>query len=357
MANKDQITILTQSGTDAFNAWRAENPHISIDFRDADLREKDLTGINLRHASLEGADLSRAILDSANLSFSHLKGANLSHAHMNSTDLSHGDLRMCRLALAHLENAVFFFANLRGADLRGADLKCASMEDADLTNANLTHANLVRACLVNASLQEARLSDANLEGIDLSAANLEGVNVSSITYDQKRPLHYFVEEHFNPSRVWNRRFDIMLGTTIRCKGLRESCYGSRRFKKFLHDLDYLEEIMQNKWGKFLIFIWWLLSDCGKSISRWASWSGIIVILFAIIYHILGQQHFHIAFLNFSLFTTIYYSVVTFTTLGFGDFVPKTHVAAIFVMIEVVMGYIMLGGLISIFSNKLARRGD
>jgi voltage-gated potassium channel Kch len=56
-------------------------------------------------------------------------------------------------------------------------------------------------------------------------------------------------------------------------------------------------------------------------------------------------------------TTFYYSIVTFTTLGFGDFVPRSLTAALFVMIEVVTGYIMLGGLISIFANKLARRGE
>jgi len=36
-------------------------------------------------------------------------------------------------------------------------------------------------------------------------------------------------------------------------------------------------------------------------------------------------------------------------------VPKTNAAAWWVMAEVITGYVMLGGLISIFANKLARR--
>lgn len=56
-------------------------------------------------------------------------------------------------------------------------------------------------------------------------------------------------------------------------------------------------------------------------------------------------------------TTFYYGVVTFTALGFGDFVPRSLTAALFVMVGVVTGYIMLGGLIRIFANKLARRGE
>jgi len=54
-------------------------------------------------------------------------------------------------------------------------------------------------------------------------------------------------------------------------------------------------------------------------------------------------------------TFLYFSVVTFTTLGFGDITPFNHAAEVWVMAEVILGYVMLGGLISIFANKLARR--
>jgi hypothetical protein len=52
---------------------------------------------------------------------------------------------------------------------------------------------------------------------------------------------------------------------------------------------------------------------------------------------------------------LYFSLVTFTTLGFGDVTPITVAARRWVMLEVIIGYIMLGGLISIFASKLARR--
>ena len=52
---------------------------------------------------------------------------------------------------------------------------------------------------------------------------------------------------------------------------------------------------------------------------------------------------------------IYYSLVTFTTLGFGYVRAKTLLGATVIGVEVVLGYVMLAGLISIFVNKLARR--
>ena len=55
------------------------------------------------------------------------------------------------------------------------------------------------------------------------------------------------------------------------------------------------------------------------------------------------------------FTPYYFSIVTFTTLGFGDVVPKNLAGEIWLTSEVVLGYLMLGGLISIFSTKVTRR--
>lgn len=55
------------------------------------------------------------------------------------------------------------------------------------------------------------------------------------------------------------------------------------------------------------------------------------------------------------YDALYFSIVTFTTLGFGDIVASNILARIIVMIEVILGYIMLGGLISILATKIARR--
>ena len=55
------------------------------------------------------------------------------------------------------------------------------------------------------------------------------------------------------------------------------------------------------------------------------------------------------------FTPYYFSIVTFTTLGFGDITPTNRAGEIWLVLEVLLGYVMLGGLIAIFANKFARR--
>ena len=68
---------------------------------------------------------------------------------------------------------------------------------------------------------------------------------------------------------------------------------------------------------------------------------------------------HIAFnpaeARYDWLTPFYYSLSAFTTLGFGDAVPLTRWGMLVISLQVLVGYIMLGGLISLFVNKLSRR--
>ena len=54
-------------------------------------------------------------------------------------------------------------------------------------------------------------------------------------------------------------------------------------------------------------------------------------------------------------TPFYYSIVTYTTLGFGDVIPQNKLGQCVVIMEVVAGYLTLGLLVSILANKVARR--
>ena len=57
----------------------------------------------------------------------------------------------------------------------------------------------------------------------------------------------------------------------------------------------------------------------------------------------------------NFWSCLYFSIVNFTTLGFSDIVAANWQARFWVTVEVILGYVMLGGLISIFANKFARR--
>ncbi len=82
--------------------------------------------------------------------------------------------------------------------------------------------------------------------------------------------------------------------------------------------------------------------------------GVFVLIFSGIYQFVEIDHGRH---EMNWFQPIYFSLVTMTTLGYGDVVPVSTPAQMITMLQVVMGYVMLGGLLSIFSNKLARRAE
>ncbi len=326
MALEEQVLTIAR-GTAVWNAWRDENRDVPVDLSGANLSKLDLAGANLAHADLSGALLGRARLAGASLAFADCEGATLA------------------------------YADLAGADLRGASLNGAWLEDANLAGADLSHANLSRATLAYSDLRGAKLLDAELAGADLTAANLDGANVSGVCFDHRLFWPILRDCRANPLALWRRRRDLLLDTTLRCRGVNlGSAYGSQMFRLFLQDVDYMEEYLASTGHRLSSFAWWLFADCGRSLARWVFWSFLMALAYAMAYTALGPGHIHTERLPFNPATMVYYSLVTFTTLGFGDITPLTDIAAIMVTTEVILGYVMLGGLITIFATKLARRG-
>jgi uncharacterized protein YjbI with pentapeptide repeats len=166
VANQKHLDLLRQ-GVDVWNAWRAEEPSVR-----PDLREADLAGANLRKANLGGAYLIRADLIRANLIAADLGEAYLSEAHLSGADLRGANLGRAYLIGADLSGAHLSEAHLGGADLRGANLSGANLIRANLIAADLGSANLGGADLGGANLSEADLGGTNLTGADLIGADL-----------------------------------------------------------------------------------------------------------------------------------------------------------------------------------------
>jgi hypothetical protein len=129
-------------------------------------------------------------------------------------------------------------------------------------------------------------------------------------------------------------------------------------ERMTKDAWYLDDFKNNH--PFIHALWNIMAKCGQSIGRWALWSLFFALYFAFNFYLIDYAfphafHFNPAIRSKSIWSFIYYSIVTFTTLGFGDIIPTLVWVQRWVMAEVIMGYIMLGGLISILANKLARR--
>ncbi len=117
MANNEQMDLLKQ-GTQAWNAWRAEQTEASVDLSGGALRGLDLEGADLSGADLRDADLRGANLSGANLTAALLDGTNLFKTIINGADLDEADLRGVQfLQCPQLESAHNWQSAYRDEDL------------------------------------------------------------------------------------------------------------------------------------------------------------------------------------------------------------------------------------------------
>ncbi|MCK5682535.1 two pore domain potassium channel family protein, partial [bacterium] len=131
-------------------------------------------------------------------------------------------------------------------------------------------------------------------------------------------------------------------------------------KRRIYDYIWLEakkEEMSRSWNwKIVLQLWKYSSDYGRSFIRWIFTSSIVALTFGLSYQFMDfETNNRLLKATGPFLSRFYFSVVTFTTLGFGDITPISKTAVFFVMVEVIVGYIMLGALISILADKFARR--
>ena len=77
-------------------------------------------------------------------------------------------------------------------------------------------------------------------------------------------------------------------------------------------------------------------------GKWIIAYVILILIFALTYNFMPSQSFHINSDNFSFIDWLYFSVVTITTLGYGEITPAVSVSKILVVSESLLGLLLLG---------------
>ncbi|NQS97857.1 MAG: pentapeptide repeat-containing protein [candidate division Zixibacteria bacterium] len=296
-------------------------------------------------------------------------------------DLRYGHFYFMRLGLSFFDKAVFDYAEMQDSDFdnsimrevsfkdlrlvfktsfKGSELTLSNFNKAVFNGSDFSNAILINSVFHDASLQNVHFRNANLSNSDFRLANLtnaelDSAKLSNVTWHGPRKgirMKYTELPIIDNVSIVNTEFP-----------------NSRSFERYIRDEQYLYEMKKdaqnNKWLAALLFLWKYTSDYGRSLWLWIRISILIAFIFGATY-LCAQQFFGLEKGAFDLkndyngwnyFAPFYYSIVTFTTLGFGDITPKINLwwLQVIVAIEVIIGYIMLGGLISILANKLARR--
>lgn len=334
-------------------------------FENASLKGCDLRGAQLQGANLTNADLSGAYLSTANLSASNLSSANLACADFHCANLQAADLTRSNLVetnLGHtkLQGADFTFANLTGATFSKAELGDIDFSLLNLDGVDFSEADLKGARMQGCSLRGANLSLADLRGVDFSSADLQDADFTLATVDGETLITLC---------------DISKWTCFSGVGLRSAKVDPGLLQLLEHNVRWIEwqdwyrEHWMTQWS-WRVF--WAISDYGRSTRKIIFWFILLAVFFAALYYSAGpcdnlgsgwiQNLFAVDGQSVDYrwvpFRALYFSVVTMTTLGFGDMYANAHGpwGHVLLTLQVLLGYVMLGALITRFAVLFTSAG-
>ncbi|WP_135851621.1 pentapeptide repeat-containing protein [Halorussus salinus] len=380
------------------------------DFEGSHMSATDLTGSTALKTDFSNTHFAGAVLDKVeyrvtDFTNSHMTGVSFEDAEFHKPIFSEAKLQSTNLSDVRLGASNFTNASLKDANLSGCFLKSTTMNGTTLTGANLSDANCEEGNFKNAELQNSRLEETNLSEANLNGANLEGAFLlrtdlrgaeltntkifesvfENIITDSKTKFGEYVpyeeEGEYNKAvRVYRRLSDLKKenGDVKNSQRYYIRHKESRRklAKKKFAETSFLKSVSQD-WG-----IHWtklLLSSIQKIGSRWvmkhgeSPWRVIgtsltIIVLCSFIYPFIGgirpaissaDPHYlpiDIPFVdipeglqNASVYA--YFSLVTFTTLGYGDLQPAGFVSRTLAGLEAFVGGLLMALLVFVLGRR------
>jgi len=241
-----------------------------------------------------------------------------------------------RLADTDLDYAILENVHLDGASLTGSSLKGAVLlGTTSLQRVVARHSSFVDASCQKISFKDADLFHADLCGCDFRHADLRGALMAHVRWDIEGALGMFSVR---------RRWSKFGGAYQTMNDLHPDT--RMRLRKHIASSSAVMDFHQEHF--VLAWIWYALANYGRSAGRLAIATVACWLFFACVY---VGRHFMISgescTINFA--DAMYLSVVTLTTLGYGDIVPLTTdgVARFLVGAEALSGIVIIGALISI----------
>lgn len=363
----------------------------------------NLSGVNLAGADLIGANLVGADLSRADLGYPDLPEVKVSDIGPSTEGLSDSDLPEMKPSDIDLSGAILVDADLSEANLQDADLSGVDFTEADLPGADLHEADLPRANLRGADLRGANLQGADLSGASLRQATLDKVGLNETTLED---VEVNEGTTARPPSLWEQEADeaaesgLLTSTGLRrLRALRrpksdpdtlqkaEQQY--RRIERLYRENDLrpnpmlaiqekharrkraLSERNYTRWLR-RAFSRWVLGY-GLRIGPILGVMGVVIVVCTLAYPLVGFEDGTLAAnvteastveyetvppslsweTAVTLARSLYFSTITFSTLGYGDLSPTGWARAL-ATAESFIGALSLAYLVSVLSRRAIR---
>ena len=274
---------------------------------------------------------------------------------------------------ALLQGAVISDVNLRNANLHGAKLQKANLYKTDLRGADLYGSKLYDADMKETSLQGVDFQYSEFIGTNFRGAQVGKYKIINDNCEIQEKNTIFCNNNYYPSfnilnlfkpmkEQWNYTCFHNVSIDLTDTSMAPDLY------RYVKDQHYLYRFKQKH--PFWYFLWKWTCGCGNSLFLWVFWCFLLIGFFGFVNADFNIPNYlpdiiatPIDFIN-PLFNNFdcepvrgwfFESIINFFTLSYNDANPLNLMGKIWIIFEVVVNYLMLGGLISIFTNKLARR--
>jgi hypothetical protein len=285
----------------------------------------------------------------------NVDGAYLRHALLSGVDW---------FAETSLVGADFTGADLKGVDFTGANLTLATLTDVSAISADLTDSNLEGAIFTNADLRRATLTDARLHDTVLTDVHIGGgTTMGDVAfYDQEAAPPDLVDDHPLEAAAWVYR---QLQTLYRENALpdlaRRSYYREKEARRRLAwEQSHYRTALKQEASRWVM-------RYGESPYRVLLTSLVVIVGCAILFPLTGgiqetQEGRTITYalenpedapqwwIGRVLFKSLYFSVVTFATLGYGDIQPIGTSARFLAGIEALLGALLAALLVFVLTR-------
>lgn len=292
----------------------------------------------------EGFILHKVVMRNSDLIRVNLRNSDLSQADFKNTNFSYSDITNANLIGCDLEGCDFTSANLENSDLTKANLKKTRFWHADLSHANFAEADMTEADLWKSEMFSARLWHTELKDVKSLTKQNFSKKICCFFYDER------IDERGELSAVESYR-------RLKQYFMQNGLYNEASWASFK------EKTMEKIWLRrnrnisyFPMAVMGLLCGYGEKPKRVIFSSAAIILFYSVLYYFFKMISNFKGTGLISFWDNVYYSMVTFTTLGYGDLIPKQNIAyRLLAGSEAFVGAFMIGLFVFTLSRKYSSR--
>lgn len=236
----------------------------------------------------------------------------------------------------HFDNVSF-----EGADMTGCTIRQCVIEKADFSCADMRNSHLLNLDVSGSSLYAVKFNGSHINGLtvhkcNMNLASFEDTEIDGIDYSPVRKIPFM-----RGIRLF--RAGALQSNTIFISGNQhlefyDYCMYERRKDKFFRNVNKTGWPLR-PFAIIFLFLFGLLTDFGQSFGRWSVCTLAIIAVYAVLPVIRCEVNLYEAILS---------SLLGF--FGFGE-LPGGY--DFFYVSESIVGYFMLGALISLLTSKLS----